>query len=535
MVNGDPTAGADPTTATGLPIPLPTRSSSGSTSVTPGLPYYKTDWAPQQLSIAERQRGALIGEGEGERLIPGPWPQEEEIPEEEVFGPPIPITKREQWAERKAAAEDRAMVLENKATRLEERAARSDETKSRKMLAGADKLRGQASEVKRKYELGVLQEKGLMGQKIAAKKKVEYRITDEIKQLGEEVSRLSGESKAEKTALGTYKKRLEDINKKVADTKIDPHRYVRNMPLWAKALHVLGAAMGGYAEGYTGGRLKNRAFDLLNAAINRDVAAQKANLENMMNQRNYTASERAFVYDKWRVLEKDRKIAVLRQSQKELAKIGLASDIAKIKIDTANEIDKIDSHISNVLLTAEEKARDVKRKSYTVSKGIKWHVPRVAKGAKLAGTPSPAAVSHWRGKMEALEVVKTTQEDLGKLKEYGHIARRLPNTEAEALRKQYLIPLAVSLRKARETGVMTEQDFQRYKAITDAVFISRDQLISRLKNIRRDIIKSGAATLRSYKGLYNIDPWKKQLQEELKMKKGPSAVIPPKGARKQKE
>ena len=56
MVNGDPTAGADPTTATGLPIPLPTRSSSGSTSVTPGLPYYKTDWAPQQLSIAERQR-----------------------------------------------------------------------------------------------------------------------------------------------------------------------------------------------------------------------------------------------------------------------------------------------------------------------------------------------------------------------------------------------------------------------------------------------------------------------------------------------
>lgn len=81
---------------------------------------------------------------------------------------------------------------------------------------------------------------------------------------------------------------VEELSADVAATKIDPGNYFSQQPAWAKVLSLLSVAVGGFAQGYTRGQLRNTALDMMNDAIARDIDAQKANL----------ASKRASVAEK---------------------------------------------------------------------------------------------------------------------------------------------------------------------------------------------------------------------------------------------
>jgi len=71
---------------------------------------------------------------------------------------------------------------------------------------------------------------------------------------------------------------VEELSADVAATKIDPANYFSQQPAWAKVLSLLSVAVGGFAQGYTRGQLRNTALDMMNDAIARDIDAQKANL-----------------------------------------------------------------------------------------------------------------------------------------------------------------------------------------------------------------------------------------------------------------
>lgn len=68
-----------------------------------------------------------------------------------------------------------------------------------------------------------------------------------------------------------------DTLQKQADTEIDPGRWWKNADTGTKILAGIGAALGGFANGYTQGRMGNPALDAITHAVELDVNAQLAN------------------------------------------------------------------------------------------------------------------------------------------------------------------------------------------------------------------------------------------------------------------
>lgn len=73
---------------------------------------------------------------------------------------------------------------------------------------------------------------------------------------------------------------MEDLRGEIAATKIDPSQYFSKGNAFGNVLSLLSVALGGFAEGYSGGRLKNNALAMLQNSIAQDIEAQKANLAN---------------------------------------------------------------------------------------------------------------------------------------------------------------------------------------------------------------------------------------------------------------
>lgn len=72
---------------------------------------------------------------------------------------------------------------------------------------------------------------------------------------------------------------LDALQAEVRATKIDPSQYFSSQPAWAKVLSLISVGLGGFAQGYTRGALPNVALQQLNDAVERDIMAQRANLE----------------------------------------------------------------------------------------------------------------------------------------------------------------------------------------------------------------------------------------------------------------
>ena len=70
------------------------------------------------------------------------------------------------------------------------------------------------------------------------------------------------------------------LNKEVTDTKINPDAYYQNQNTFQKILSAIAIGLGGFVQGYSGGRIPNTALQIINSAIERDIEAQKANLAN---------------------------------------------------------------------------------------------------------------------------------------------------------------------------------------------------------------------------------------------------------------
>ena len=114
-------------------------------------------------------------------------------------------------------------------------------------------------------------EEGLSERALAAKVENDQRIQEE-----EEAFKVSREA-LEAEMVGR-RKEMDALRADIAATKIDPQNYFQNQSNLAKVLSVISVGIGGFASGYSGGKIPNTALAQLNAAIDRDIEAQKANL-----------------------------------------------------------------------------------------------------------------------------------------------------------------------------------------------------------------------------------------------------------------
>lgn len=96
----------------------------------------------------------------------------------------------------------------------------------------------------------------------------------------EEFEAAKARAKEQQDALRFAETEMDTLNQEVRETKIDPNAYWTNQNAFGKALSAISVALGAFAQGYSGGRVPNTALQLMNAAIEREIDAQKANLAN---------------------------------------------------------------------------------------------------------------------------------------------------------------------------------------------------------------------------------------------------------------
>ncbi len=83
---------------------------------------------------------------------------------------------------------------------------------------------------------------------------------------------------------------IDRLDNELATAKIDPDRAWKRKNVAESLFSVLALGLGGFAEGFSGGAVKNRAFEMMQAQIDRDIDAQKADIA---NQRETIAGKRS--------------------------------------------------------------------------------------------------------------------------------------------------------------------------------------------------------------------------------------------------
>ena len=142
-------------------------------------------------------------------------------------------------------------------------------------------LAQQEMELGKREELSrVAQEQAGAGADIAAAQRYNQALSDADKDNRRQMQQFES---MRQDFDASQQKRLRDMDElkaEIAATKIDPARYWSQGSGFGQALSLLAVALGGFAQGYSGGRIPNTALDQLNDSINKDIEAQKASLAN---------------------------------------------------------------------------------------------------------------------------------------------------------------------------------------------------------------------------------------------------------------
>lgn len=126
--------------------------------------------------------------------------------------------------------------------------------------------------------------------------------------------------------------------------EMDPQRFVKNMGNTQRAMLMLSSALGGFVEGFTGGNVKNRAFGLLDKAIDRDLTAQKSQYAKLLKSANMSVAEKKSALNELNKLNSNKKQLVLKHLALDQAGKALTLQDASAReqaIDAAMRIEKM--------------------------------------------------------------------------------------------------------------------------------------------------------------------------------------------------
>lgn len=125
---------------------------------------------------------------------------------------------------------------------------------------------------------------------------------------------------------------IEDYSK----TEVDPNRLYSNMGVGQKISAVLSVMLGGYAGGVSG-KGGNVGLDMLNQAIDRDISAQKIQLEKksgLVTARTNLIGRMREIFGDERLAEKASKDAMLQNAEIKLKQIAASAESGEAKAKT---------------------------------------------------------------------------------------------------------------------------------------------------------------------------------------------------------
>lgn len=312
--------------------------------------------------------------------------------------------------------------------------------------------------------------------------------------------------------------REHQLAEEIKATDIKSDRYWSSASTGKKVLTIISLALGAFTEGFTGGKVKNAALKMLDTAISRDIALQKANL---LNKRGALADQKGVVARLYRQHGNMEKATLLATDQLyRLAKEDLQAQIEKTnsslaKINGMKQFQELSiRHRAAVeKLKGTEFQQDATDRSFQIKQ-----MALAAKTAKQKGGVRPpdkvlAKYEAAAGGIKQIDLALAAIKKNG----YGWAKRHFPNTHARQILDLYLRPISVSQRKAAgETGVMTENDYKRYEKMLVSPFMSEGELVKRLNIIRSEIAQKANVGLGYWGMYYNVSPIKARLSAAVK-------------------
>lgn len=319
------------------------------------------------------------------------------------------------------------------------------------------------------------------------------------------------ESKLAGKAAGETYRRWEETGKELERgreamrrTQLDPGRLWGQMPTAQKAVNAIGIALGGFVEGFTGGKVQNTALKMLNMAIDRDIAAQRDDFARQLEGMNLTAKAQGVLWQQWRAQEADRKAAALRVSQLELAKMGLQSQREDTKTKTAEVVLGIKDSLVNL------EAKTIPKVSTTGSSTSRT-VPlaSLTKGSG-AGKPPDATVRETHRK--ALGVLTKIEQLQRDLPNYSRLGRWNPNSkaadfidDAKLLGKLYI---KSEVGEALSGGEAVAAEGKLIRSVAS----SPEALARALENMKRTVVKNALVNLQSNASYFDVTPLAEQIR-----------------------
>jgi len=161
---------------------------------------------------------------------------------------------------------------------------------------------------------------GYLSDTVNAYKTFKSSIEAEQKGVGEE------KSKRQKQ-LNDTEIALQDADENLKNAKIDPDRFYSGAKgIFRGVLATIGMAFGAYAQGISGGKIPNTAASIIENAINRDMEAQKANIDILLKQRGYAKETRDYVAGRL-----DSSLQQWKANQLRIGELDIAQKVLAIK------------------------------------------------------------------------------------------------------------------------------------------------------------------------------------------------------------
>lgn len=293
---------------------------------------------------------------------------------------------------------------------------------------------------------------------------------------GAELGRAQAETAkadATRTAIDSTNKELAEVNAQIDASGEDPGRFWKNAGTLGSAMMGIGAALGAFGEAFAG--VKNRTFEMVDQAIARDIASQRADLAKKTGQRDNLLKRLA---DQTGSLDRAEQLAdyAMRQSliNSIKAKVGAAEDGA-IKA-------RGDAMIADLEAQQKQRAAGLAmQKADAQMKTEAYVAPRVMGGggggaekqsALMFEAPDGSryiakdakARDELATKSAAVQKIQRLASQMDKIRESGwtYVPGTSEGAKAQALGSQFLL----AVKDAEQLGAITKSDLDTVGGIT---------------------------------------------------------------------
>jgi hypothetical protein len=179
-----------------------------------------------------------------------------------------------------------------------------------------------------------------------------------VDQIGEDRTRYGKRAEKLYARFEQAGEELAAARARLEEAEINPHRLWQQMPATAQAMGAIGMAL----QSFSGKGAQ--AWKVINGMIERDLGAQRAELQKRLRLVQLSADQQKFIWSQYTTMENAKRDATRDLAKLEIAKAGLESD----KVDARAKASDVILAAKQYSITAQAKGRErVVRQSKTVT------------------------------------------------------------------------------------------------------------------------------------------------------------------------